>query len=378
MVKNSKNLNFLQYKKIAFIASAILVLFSVCLIFIKGLNMGIDFTGGIVLEIKTEHKVGANYVRNLLKNGGVSAFSLQYINSGSNENTANQPSLREETSGGTGDEILIKIAGDGIQSYFRGVTSTSSEPTYNKQERSKPDDRGKNDGDSEKSENGNKISGLHMVKAIKDLFAKEYEIFGEVEYKKVEFVGPQIGKELITNGLLALGFALLGILLYIWSRFEWQYGVCAVVALFHDVILTFGLYSLLGMEFNLGSVAAFLTVIGYSINDTVVIFDRVRENIFKHKLMEVHEVINKSINNNLRRTILTSFTTSLALLAMVFVGGNALYGFSVAILAGVIVGTYSSIAIASPLLLNFNLKKGIDKEKEEEEFNKKSYETFHR
>ena len=216
-----------------------------------------------------------------------------------------------------------------------------------------------------------------MVKAIKDLFAKEYEIFGEVEYKKVEFVGPQIGKELITNGLLALGFALLGILLYIWSRFEWQYGVCAVVALFHDVILTFGLYSLLGMEFNLGSVAAFLTVIGYSINDTVVIFDRVRENIFKHKLMEVHEVINKSINNNLRRTILTSFTTSLALLAMVFVGGNALYGFSVAILAGVIVGTYSSIAIASPLLLNFNLKKGIDKEKEEEEFNKKSYETFH-
>jgi preprotein translocase subunit SecF len=180
----------------------------------------------------------------------------------------------------------------------------------------------------------------------------------DVEYRRTEFVGPTVGEELKRAGALAVGLALLSILLYIWFRFEWQFGVGAIVALSHDIITTIGLFALIQHEFNLATVAAVLTIAGYSINDTVVVYDRVRENLRKYKRMDLAEVFNMSINETLSRTTMTSVTTLLALLAIYFFGGEVLADFALAMIWGVCIGTYSSIFIAVPLLLYVNLKRG--------------------
>ena len=179
-----------------------------------------------------------------------------------------------------------------------------------------------------------------------------------VDYRRVEFVGPKVGAELIEAGITAVLLALAAMLIYIWFRFEWQFGVGAVVALMHDVILTIGVFSLLGLEFNLSTVAAVLTIAGYSINDTVVIYDRVRENLRKYKTLPLDDLLNLSVNDTLSRTILTSVTTLLALLCLFFFGGQVIKGFSFAMIWGVIVGTYSSIWVAVPLLVYMKLKRG--------------------
>ena len=179
----------------------------------------------------------------------------------------------------------------------------------------------------------------------------------EVDYRRTEFVGPKVGGELIEAGITAVLLALGAMLVYIWFRFEWQFGVGAVVALLHDVLLTIGVFALLGLEFNLSTVAAILTIAGYSINDTVVVYDRVRENLRKYKQMPLTELLNLSINGTLSRTLLTSVTTLLALGALYFFGGEVLAGFSFAMIWGVLVGTYSSIFIAVPLLVYMNLRR---------------------
>jgi preprotein translocase subunit SecF len=189
--------------------------------------------------------------------------------------------------------------------------------------------------------------------------AKVKEALGPgVEYRRTEFVGPQVSEELFWDGIYAVSAAILAILVYIWFRFEWQFGLAAVIALLHDVLSTIGIFSLVGLEFNLTTVAAVLTIAGYSINDTVVVFDRVRENLRKYKSMPLRELFNLSINQTLSRTTLTSFTTLLALVALYTLGGEVIRGFSFGMIWGVVIGTYSSICLAVPLLLYLHVRRG--------------------
>jgi preprotein translocase SecF subunit len=190
--------------------------------------------------------------------------------------------------------------------------------------------------------------------------AKLTETLGQVRFSRTELVGPKVSGELFTSGLIGLGLAILLMLVYIWFRFELQFGLGAVAALFHDVFLTFGLIAVLKIEFNLTAVAAILTIIGYSMNDTVVVFDRFRENLRKYKRMPLGEVIDMSINEMLTRTIITSMTAVLALIALAIFGGPSLYGLSVIMLFGIVIGTYSSIYIAAPVILLWGVKRSDD------------------
>jgi preprotein translocase subunit SecF len=185
------------------------------------------------------------------------------------------------------------------------------------------------------------------------------------DYRRVEIVGPKVGEELKQDGALAVGLAVLAIAAYVWFRFEWQFGVGALIATFHDVIATFGLFSVTGMEFNLTSVAAILTIAGYSINDTVVIYDRVRENLRKYKAMPIYDLLNLAVNETLARTFLTVATVFITVMALLVFGGEVLHGFSVAMLWGLIVGTYSSVFVALPVLIYFNLRNRADEEEAE-------------
>jgi len=185
-----------------------------------------------------------------------------------------------------------------------------------------------------------------------------------IEYRRVEYVGPQVGAELIQSGFMAIGLALLAILVYVSFRFEWQFGVGAVIALLHDIVVTVGVFAITQIEFNLSTVAAVLTIIGYSINDTVVVFDRVRENLRRYKSLPTIDILNRSINETLSRTLLTSLTTLLALLALYILGGEVIRGFTFAMIWGVLVGTYSSIWIAVPVLLHMGLRPGAGRPQE--------------
>lgn len=200
-------------------------------------------------------------------------------------------------------------------------------------------------------------NAAQTVEAVK---ARVSEVVSPVRFVRTDVVGPKVSDELLGKGLLALGGAILAMLVYIWFRFELQFGLGAVAALFHDVFLTFGLISLLRIEFNLTAVAAILTIIGYSMNDTVVVFDRLRENLRKYKRMPFREVIDLSINETLTRTIVTSFTAILALVALAVYGGPSLWGLSIIMLFGIVVGTYSSIYIAAPILLLWGVRRGGD------------------
>jgi preprotein translocase SecF subunit len=179
-----------------------------------------------------------------------------------------------------------------------------------------------------------------------------------VDYRRTEFVGPQVGEELKQQGIMAVLFSLVGILVYIWFRFEWQFGVAAIIALAHDALLTIGLFALTGMEFNLSTVAAILMIAGYSINDTVVVFDRIRENLRKYKKKPLGELFNLSVNQMLTRTVMTSVTTLLALVALYVFGGEVIRGFIYALIFGIGVGTYSSVFIAAPVLMFMNIRRG--------------------
>lgn len=206
--------------------------------------------------------------------------------------------------------------------------------------------------------------GANAAETVEAVKARVAEAVTPVRFVRTDVVGPKVSDELLTKGLLALGGALLMMLVYIWFRFELQFGVGAVVALFHDVLLTFGLIALLRIEFNLTAIAALLTIIGYSMNDTVVVFDRLRENLRKYKRLPFREVIDLSINETLTRTIVTSFTGLLALVALAVFGGPSLFGLSIIMLFGIVVGTYSSIYIAAPILLLWGVKRGGDEEAE--------------
>lgn len=288
------SINFLGKRVVAISFSVIFLCTTFVLLFTKGLNFGIDFTGGILIESRFSNPPSISNLRSALNETNVGDISLQLF--------------------GSEQDVLIRIG----------------------------------------NQSGGEKERLAAITVIKDALAANFD--GDIDYRKVDYVGPKVGSELIKAGLISLALAFVGILLYIWLRFEWQYSLGAIIALFHDVILLFGFYSFTQLEFNLASIAAILTIIGYSINDSVVIFDRIRENLRKYKKMSIIDLLNVSINNNLSRTILTSGTTALALLALIFVAGHTMQSLTIPALFGIIVGTYSSIYIASPVLVYMKLR----------------------
>ena len=295
------NYNFEQKFKLANITSMILVLLSIFMILFKGLNFGIDFKGGTLMELRCD------------------STNIQISDVRSSFNQLDLGDINVKEFGKKGD-FLIKF------------------------ERKSFDD---------------KIS----IKTIKEKVSNELQ--GNVDFRRVENVGPKVSKELLESGLLAISLALAAMLFYIWVRFEWQFSIGSIIAIFHDVLITIGLFSLLSLEINLSIVAAVLTIVGYSMNDTVVIYDRIRENLKKYSSLKIGEISNKSINETLSRTIITSSTTLLALISIFILGGEILKGFSLAMIIGVVIGTYSSIFVASPILKYFNVSfKTISKEKE--------------
>lgn len=291
LVPVGTRIDFLRFRKVAGALSLLLCILSAGLFLGKGLNYGIDFRGGILLEIRTQGPADMAQLRLTLGALGLGEVQLQEF--------------------GRDTDVLIRI---------------------------------------EKQEGGEKAQ-LRAVEVAKQALGDD------VSYRRTEFVGPKVGGELIEAGVTAVLLALAAMLIYIWFRFEWQFGVGAVAALLHDVVMTIGIFSLLGLEFNLSTVAAILTIAGYSINDTVVVYDRVRENLRKYKQMPLEELLNLSVNGTLSRTLLTSVTTLIALGALFFVGGEVIKGFSFAMIWGVLVGTYSSVFIAVPLLIYMNLRR---------------------
>ena len=285
-----KNIQFNKYYKLFTLISSGLAIISILLLIFKGLNFGIDFKGGTLIELRAIDK------------------------------QINISSLRSSFSKMNLGDVAIKNFGEDYDFLIK----------FEKK--------------------GPEKDLIQNIK--KDLNAS---IGSGYEIRRVENVGPKVSAELLKGGLIAIAVSLGAMLFYIWIRFEWQFSIGAILALFHDVLITMGIFSLTGLEVNLSIVAAILTIVGYSMNDTVVIFDRVRENLKKHIDLKIFDLTNLSINETLSRTIITSVTTLLALLSIFLFGGEILKGFSFAMILGVILGTYSSIFIANPILVNLKV-----------------------
>jgi|UniRef100_UPI00404B9F12 preprotein translocase subunit SecF len=294
-------INFNKFYKLFSVISTSLVILSVILLFFKGLNLGVDFKGGTLIELRTkDNQTNVSILRD--------AFNKM------NLGDVNIKKFGEE------NDFLIKIE------------------------------------KKDTSENIIQLIKTDLTKSIGDTY----------NFRRVENVGPKVSSELLKSGITAIFLSLVAMLFYIWVRFEWQFSLGAIIALFHDVIITLGLFSLLNLEINLSIVAAVLTIVGYSMNDTVVIYDRVRENLKKYSDIKIFELTNKSINETLSRTLITSITTLLALMSIYLFGGEILKGFSLAMIFGVVFGTYSSIYIANPILVKLRVsQKTILKEETE-------------
>ena len=295
-IPDRTNIPFIRYQRLAYALSGALIVLSLLLLPTKGLNFGIDFQGGILIEVRVPGPAAdLGAMRATLGGLGLGEVALQEF--------------------GQPNDVLIRI----------------------------------------ERQAGGEEAQLAAVDRVKAALAERFG--NDVSYRRVEFVGPKVSGDLFWAGTQAVIYALIAILAYIWFRFEWQFAIGAIVALIHDVLLTLGIFSLLGLEFNLSTVAALLTIVGYSLNDTVVIYDRVRENLRRYKTMSLPELIDRSINETLARTVMTSLTTLLALIALFVFGGPVIRGFTFAMIWGVLVGTYSTIYIASPLLLHLNLRR---------------------
>ena len=292
------NFNFSSKFKYTNILSLILFTLSVILIFFKGLNYGIDFKGGTLIELRSNN-IEVTSIRDALKNMDLGDVNVKKF--------------------GKEGDFLIKV---------------------------------------EQKEDNNKL-----IPEIKKNLSESLN--SEVNFRRVENVGPKVSAELLQSGIIAISLSLAAMLFYIWVRFEWQFSIGSIVALFHDVIITLGIFSLLSLEINLSIIAAVLTIVGYSMNDTVVIYDRIRENLGKYHKLDISNIANLSINETLSRTIITSVTTLLALFSIFILGGEILRGFSFAMILGVLIGTYSSIFVASPILKFFKVSyKTLEKEEE--------------
>jgi len=325
MLPDKTDVGFMSLRVPALILSAVMVIASVVLVATRSLNFGIDFVGGTVVEITEPEGVSVEDIRGVL--GALDLGDVQVTEAQ-----------------GTGVDVqpvvVIRVGQqDGAGS---GVPAIEAET---------------------ETEAGGSTADTAVAKQITDALEAAY---GEIEVRRAEGVGAKVSEELLTAGVTALGVSLLLMMLYITFRFEWHYGVGAVAALFHDVIITIGVFSLLQIDFNLTTIAALLTIIGYSMNDTVVVFDRVREERRRYKKLPLVKVIDIALNGTLARTLLTSGTTLLALLAIFFLGGEVLRGMSFALIWGVLIGTYSSVFVASALLVLTGLGNYAEKEERED------------
>jgi len=288
------NFDFMALRKPAMVASAVLLLASIVSLATLKLNVGIDFTGGSIIEVGYQQAVELEPIRNTLANNGFGDAIVQHF--------------------GSANEVLIRLVPDV---------------------------------DKEKAELSSTIIGI--LNAASD---------SEIDVRRVDFVGPQVGEELTEDGGLAVLYALIAILGYVAFRFEYRFSLGAVAALVHDVVITLGVFSILQLDFDLSVLAAILAVIGYSLNDTIVVFDRVRENFRKIRKKTSIEIVNTSINQTISRTLKTSFTTLLVLLSLVFLGGEVIHSFALALIIGVVVGTYSSIYVATTSALALGITRG--------------------
>lgn len=292
LLPDKVNFDFMQFKKVSYTISVLLTLISVIWIGKYKFNFGIDFIGGIVIEVRIDQKPDLAKMREVLGKLKIGEVTLQDF--------------------GDHHDLSIRVGSNNENSFMPNIDLIKS--------------------------------------TLQQQFPYQYE------YRKVDFVGPQVGSALIKSGITALSLAFVAIMIYIWIRFEWYFGLGILVALLHDAILSLGFMSLMQLDFNLSSIAALLTIIGYSVNDSVVIYDRIRENLRKSSNKIMPQIINRSINETLSRTILTVATTLLANLALIIFGGEALYSFSSLVFFGIIAGTYSSIFISAPILTAIRYK----------------------
>jgi len=297
LVKTGTDIKFMKIKRLTLLVSSFLFLLSLISIFTKGLNLGIDFTGGSLIEVRFEEKISLNNLRSEMNNLDLGEIQLQTI--------------------GEENDVVIRV----------------------------------------QDKNNDAITQTKTIEVIKNSLKDK-----SVDYRRTEFVGPKVGGELVNAGIIAVIFSLIGILFYIWLRFQWNFAIGAIIALIHDVILTLGFFSVLQLEFNLATVAAVLTIAGYSINDTVVIYDRIRETMRKYKQITFDEIINLALNGTLSRTLMTSLTTLLALTALFIFGGVVISSFIIALIWGVFIGTYSSLYVASPLLIFLKTDKRVSEQ----------------
>ena len=296
----TRNINFVSKFRKANIFSLIIFILSIIFIFFKGLNYGIDFKGGTLIELRTDTSINASAIRDSLKSMNLGDINVKKF--------------------GKEGDYLIKV-------------------------------------EQKNTNNSN------LIPEIKKTLADNLN--ADVDFRRVENVGPKVSSELLESSIIAISLALAAMLFYIWIRFEWQFSIGSIIALFHDVVITLGIFSVLSLEINLSIIAAVLTIVGYSMNDTVVIYDRIRENLLKYTKISISDISNLSINETLSRTIITSITTLLALISIYILGGEILRGFSFAMILGVIIGTYSSMFVASPILKFFKVSyKTLEKEEE--------------
>jgi len=294
ILKGDLKIDFMGKRQAAMVVSAVVLVIAIGAIAFRGLSLGIDFTGGTLIEVGYSEDANLEQVRAALVENGFGDSSVQQF--------------------GTPRDVLIRLAGGGEE----GEGARLSNDVFN------------------------------ALSKVAD---------SEVELRRVEFVGPQVGDELTEDGALAVLVALIAILMYVAMRFEWRFAVGSVIALVHDVVITVGIFALLQIEFDLPVLAAVLAVIGYSLNDTIVVFDRIRENFRKMRKGTPVGIVNQSLNETLSRTLVTSLTTMLVLLALFFLGGEIIHGFAFALLIGVLIGTYSSIYVASTSILMLGVSK---------------------
>lgn len=287
------NIDFMSQRKIALVFSVVLIIVSIASLAVRGLNFGLDFTGGTLIEVGYPSAPDTTEVRDNLTNAGFESI-VQTFGAATDIVVRIPPSDIEESSAELSTRVLAAL-GQGVE--------------------------------------------------------------GEIEMRRVEFVGPQVGDELAEQGILAVIYAMVGVFLYVMFRFQWRFSVGAVAALFHDIIISMGIISMVQIEFDLTVVAAILAVVGYSLNDTIVLFDRIRENFPRYRKRQPVEVVNTSINETLSRTLMTSTTTLIVLFALFFFGGEIIHGFAFTLIIGVLVGTYSSIYVASTTLLVMGVSK---------------------
>lgn len=293
LFKSGTHINFMKYKKAAYFFSIMLTIVTIISLFTKGLNFGIDFAGGVMMEIdNTQNTASVETTRKILEEQGYESIVVQQVN----------------------DRIMIRL-------HPKNITNYNVE-----------------------------------MQAVKELLSKENP---NTVFRKIEYVGPKVGSQLVTKGVTAMIFTLIAMMIYVTCRFNWIFGLGIIIALLHDIIATIGFYVISGFEFDLTSIAAILTIVGYSVNDSVVIYDRIRENIKKTSQKNFGDIVNLSLNETLSRTTMTVTTTLIVCLSLIMFSGINLRGFSSALFFGIAFGTYSSIFISAPLLLILNKNKNI-------------------